>query len=166
MIFFLCEGNTNHLLQQEKPKKNFNNIRVEKPPTWLLCRHDFPLSFQLFVTVNLILPVLKPFLSAFYSFSFAVVAFFRFCHRLTYCCWQNRFVYRKSKSSPFVFFCFSVFQFSSHKVRFSCVLLAWIVNIPFHQIVTVRISKPTLWVAHINYWIKWKVINKVSRLRL
>ena len=149
-----------------KNQKKFQQHTSGKAPSWLLCRHDFPLSYQLSVTVNLILPVLKPFLSAFYSFSFAVVAFFRLCHGLTYCCWQNRFVYRKSKSSPFVFFCFSVFQFSSHKVRFSCVLLAWIVNIPFHHIVTVRISKPTSWVARINYWIKWKVVNLVSRLRL
>ena len=73
----------------------------------------------------------------------------------------------QNEKFTFTFFSiFPFFQFSSQKVRYSCVLLAWIVNIPFHHIVLARISKPTLWVAHINYWIKWKVVKKVSRLRL
>ena len=55
------------------------------------------------------------------------------------------FFYRKIKSLPLIFFSiFPFFQFSSQKVRYSCVLLAWIVNIPFHHIVPARISKPTL----------------------
>ena len=44
----------------------------------------------------------------------------------------------------FCFFRFSLFFFFLHKVRFSCFLLAWVVYIPFHLSLTVRISKPTL----------------------
>ena len=166
MIFFVCEGNTNQLLLQEKPKK-INNIRVEKVPTWLWCQCDFPkvikhpsLSICYFLFWSYLF-------YAFYSFSLAVVAIFRFCHRPTYCWWQNRFFFTaKLKVYLWLFSIFPFFQFSSQKVRYSCVLLAWIVNIPFHHIVPARISKPTLWVADINYWIKWKVVKKVSRPRL
>ena len=145
-----------------KNQKNFNNTSG-KAPSWLLCGHDFPLSYQLSVTVNLILPVLKPFLSAFYSFYLRLSPFFA-CAILLHIVADKIVLFTVKVKVRLLFF--SVFQFTSHKVRFSCVLLAWIVNIAFHHIVTVRISKPTSWVARINYWIKWKVVNLVSRLRL
>ena len=153
-------------MQREKPKKkNQQNSSGKAPhltimPTWLSpklrnirrCQSDTScfeaISFRI------------------YSLSLAVVAFFASAIVLHIVADRIVLFIIKIKVNLWFFFCFSVFQFSSHKVRFSCVLLAWIVNIPFHQIVTVRISKPTLWVAHINYWIKWKVVNKVSRLRL
>ena len=165
--YFFCLWRKHQSALAAGKTKKINNIRVEKVPTWLWCQCDFPkvikhpsLSICYFLFWSYLI-------YAFYFFSLAVVAIFRFCHRRTYCCWRNGFFYRKIKSLPLIFFLFfRFFNFSSQKVRYSCVLLAWIVNIPFHHIVPARISKPTLWVADINYWIKWKVVKKVSRLRL
>ena len=110
MNFFVCEGNTNQLLQQEKPK-NINNIRVEKVPTWLWCQCDFPkvikhpsLSICYFLFWSYLF-------YAFYSFSLAVVAIFRFCHRPTYCWWQNRFFFT-AKLKVYLWL-FSIFPFFS-----------------------------------------------------
>ena len=152
--------------RSRKNQKNFNNIRVEKPPVDYYAGITFP------QVIN------YPSLSIWYFlfWSHFYLHFIRFHLRLSPFLASaivlhivaDKIVLStvKVKVHLWFFSCFSVFQFSSHTVRFSCVLLAWIVNIPFHHIVTVRKSKPTLWVVHINYWIKWKVVNEVSRLRL
>ena len=100
--------------------KKINNIRVEKVPTWLWCQCDFPkvikhpsLSICYFLFWSYLF-------YAFYSFSLAVVAIFRFCHRRTYCWWQNRFFFTaKLKVYLCFFFYFSVFSifFTEGKIQ-------------------------------------------------
>ena len=121
IIFFCLWRKHQSALAAGKTKK-INNIRVEKVPTWLWCQCDFPkvikhpsLSICYFLFWSYLI-------YAFYFFSLAVVAIFRFCHRRTYCCWRNGFFYRKIKSLPLIFFLFfRFFNFSSQKVRYSCV---------------------------------------------
>lgn len=90
--------------------KKINNL------TWLWCQCDFPkvikhpsLSICYFLFWSYLI-------YAFYFFSLAVVAIFRFCHRRTYCCWRNRFFFTaKLKVYLWFFFYFSVFSIFLHR---------------------------------------------------
>ena len=166
MNFFVCEGNTNQLLQQEKPKKSIT-FEWKKSPL----DYDANVTSLKLSNIHHSQSVTSCFEAIwfmhFISFHLRLSPFSLLPSSYILLLTESFFFYRKIKSLPLIFFLFfRFFNFSSQKVRYSCVLLAWIVNIPFHHIVSARISKPTLWVADINYWIKWKVVKKVSRLRL
>ena len=84
--YFFCLWRKHQSALAAGKTKKINNIRVEKVPTWLWCQCDFPkvikhpsLSICYFLFWSYLF-------YAFYSFSLAVVAIFRFCHRRTYCC--------------------------------------------------------------------------------
>ena len=166
IIFFVCEGNTNQLLQQEKPKKSIT-FEWKKSPL----DYDANVTSLKLSNIHHCQSVTSCFEAIcfmhFIPFHLRLSPFFASAIVVHIVADGIVFFYRKIKSLPLIFFLFfRFFNFSSQKLRYSCVLLAWIVNIPFHHIVPARISKPTLWVADINYWIKWKVVKKVSRLRL